>query len=638
MKYFIAILLFVLLAPGAYTQYNPDKINKNAVKLLDQAAQKVTFDGDYREGIRLLQEAVKTDPNYLLAYVSIAGIYAEQKKYDSAIRYYKIGYAIDSVYFREYNLPYAVSLGGKGEFEKAISALESFLTIPRLNESSIKTANYRMKCFQFALNYPKKYKVDSTYLFSPQNLGDSINSIVSEYFPSLTIDGQQLVYTRRVKGLNEDFFETNKNGLSWRQAKPLPGNINSGNNEGAQTISQDGQWLIFTGCNFPEGIGSCDLYISYLTPQGWGAPENLGRRINTEAWESTPSLSPDKRDLYFSSTRPGGYGKSDIYVCRLQPDGRWGDPVNLGPQINTGGDENSPFIHADNHTLYFTSNGLLGYGESDLFMTQKESNSRWGVAKNLGYPINTIENEGTLMITADGKTAYYASDRSDSRGGLDLYSFEMRSDVRPVKTFWIKGQVYDKKTGMGLPSSVELTDLNSKEVTSKIQTDEKGNYLITIPLGRDYAFYVNRKGYLFFSENFSLKEKSPDSIYAINIPLQPIGANASITLKNIFFDVNKFELKPASQVELDKVVLLLKENPTLKIKIKGHTDNAGQPKDNLALSNNRAKAVVNYIISKTIASTRLSFQGLGATQPIADNKTETGKAKNRRTELLIISQ
>jgi outer membrane protein OmpA-like peptidoglycan-associated protein/tetratricopeptide (TPR) repeat protein len=638
MKYLIAILLSVLVASGAYTQYNPDKINKKAVKLLDQAAQKVSLEGDYQEALRLLREAVNTDANYLLAYVSMAGIYAEQKKYDSAIRYYKTGYEIDSNYFREYNLPYAVSLGGKGEFQKGIRALESFLTTPNLNESSVKIANYRMKCFQFALNYPKKYQVDSTYLFDPQNLGDSINSAVSEYFPSLTIDGQQLVYTRRIKGLNEDFFETSRNGHSWRHAKPLPGNINSSNNEGAQTISLDGQWLIFTGCNFQEGLGSCDLYISYLTPQGWSAPENLGRRINTEAWESTPSLSPDKRDLYFSSTRPGGYGKSDIYVSRLQPDGRWGDPVNLGAQINTGGDENSPFIHADNQTLYFTSNGLLGYGESDLFMTQKENSNRWGIAKNLGYPINTIENEGTLMITADGRTAYYASDRSDSRGGLDLYSFEMRSDIRPVKTFWIKGKVYDKKTGLGLPSSVELTDLNSKAVTSKIQTDEKGNYLITIPLGRDYAFYVNRKGYLFFSENFSLKEKSPDSIYAINIPLQPIEANAAITLKNIFFDVNKFELKPASQVELDKVVFLLKENPTLKIKIKGHTDNVGQPKDNLALSNNRAKAVVNYIISKTIAPTRLHFQGLGAAQPIADNKTETGKAKNRRTELLIISQ
>jgi outer membrane protein OmpA-like peptidoglycan-associated protein/Tol biopolymer transport system component len=637
MKYFIAIL-FSCLVGTVSAQYNPDKINKKAVQLLEEAAQKVSLDGDYATGIRLLQQAVNTDPKYLLAYLSIAGIYAEQKKYDSAIKYYEVGYAIDSNYFKDYNLPYAVSLAGKGQFGKAVRALESFLTIPNLNESSIKTANYRMKCFQFALTYPKKNNIDTSYRFQPTNLGDSVNSSVSEYFPTLTIDGNKLVYTRRVRGMNEDFFETNQQNGAWSAAKPLPGDINTGNNEGAQTISQDGQWLIFTGCNFREGMGSCDLYISYLTPEGWSAPENLGRRINTEAWESTPSLSPDKRDLYFSSSRPGGYGKSDIYVSHLQSDGRWGEPVNLGPQINTGGDESSPFIHADNQTLYFTSNGLLGYGESDLFLVRKENGQQWGAAKNLGYPINTIENESTLMITANGKTAYYASDRSDTRGGLDLYTFEMRSDVQPVKTLWIKGKVFDKKTGQGLPSAVELTNLSTREISSKVQTDEKGNYLITLPVGRDYAFYVNRKGYLFFSENFSLQQKSPDSTYHIDIPLQPLEANAAVILKNIFFDVNKYEIKPSSQVELDKVVQLLKDNPTIKIKISGHTDNVGKPKDNLTLSNNRAKAVIAYIGARGILPARLSYEGFGATRPLADNKTEEGKARNRRTELIIIGR
>jgi outer membrane protein OmpA-like peptidoglycan-associated protein/tetratricopeptide (TPR) repeat protein len=637
MKYLLVILVS-LSALTASAQYNPELINKKAVKLLEEASEKFSQDGDYATALRLLQDAVKTDPNYLLAYLSIAGIYAEQKKYDSAIHYYQKWLYVDSNYFKEYNLPYAVSLAGKGEFEKAIKTLDFFLTTPNLNESSLKIANYRMKCFQFALNYPKKYNTDISYQFKPQNLGDSVNSSESEYFPTLTIDGKKLVFTRRLRGLNEDFFEINKKGNSWSVAKSLTGSINTNNNEGAQTISLDGQWLIFTGCNFPEGMGSCDLYISYLTPEGWSAPENLGRSINTDAWESTPSLSPDKRDLYFSSSRSGGYGKSDIYVSRLLPNGRWGEPENLGPQVNTGGEESMPFIHADNQTLYFTSNGLLGYGETDLFVTHKETKGQWGVAKNLGYPINTIENEGSLMITTDGKTAYYASDRNDTRGGMDLYTFELRNDVRPVKTLWIRGTVYDKKTGTGLPSAVELTDLSTKEVTSKVQTDEKGNYLITLPIGRDYAFYVNRKGYLFFSENFSLKQKSPDSTYNINIPLQPLEANASVVLKNIFFDFNKFQLKPESQIELDKVVQLLKDNPSLKIKIYGHTDNVGKPKDNLTLSNNRAKAVVSYVVAKGIVATRLSFQGLGAAQPISDNKSEDGKAKNRRTELKIVGQ
>jgi outer membrane protein OmpA-like peptidoglycan-associated protein len=325
-------------------------------------------------------------------------------------------------------------------------------------------------------------------------------------------------------------------------------------------------------------------------------------------------------------------------VSHLLPTGRWSEPENAGPEINTAGDERCPFIHSDNQTLYFTSNGHPGYGGYDLYLTRKSAGGKWSKPYNLGYPVNTINDEGSLVISADGAVAYYASDRSDSRGGLDLYTFEMRNDIRPIKTLWVKGKVFDKKTNKGLPSAVELTDLQTKETVSKVQTDETGNYLITLPVGKDYAFNVNRRGYLFFSENFPLSQKSPDSTYNIDIPLQPLEANATVVLKNIFFDVNKYELKPESQVELDNVVKLMRENPTLKIQINGHTDNVGKPADNIKLSNDRAKAVVDYITSKTIDAKRLSYQGFGDKVPIADNKTEEGKAQNRRTELKVISQ
>jgi outer membrane protein OmpA-like peptidoglycan-associated protein len=256
----------------------------------------------------------------------------------------------------------------------------------------------------------------------------------------------------------------------------------------------------------------------------------------------------------------------------------------------------------------------------------------------LGFPINTINREGTLFIAADGKTAYYASDRSDSKGGLDIYSFEMRSDIRPAKTLWVRGKVFDKKTGAGLPSSVELIDVTTKQVLSNVQTDETGNYLTTLPVGREYAFNVNRRGYLFFSDNFSLLNKDLDSTYEKNIPLQPIEVNATVVLKNIFFDVARFELKPASVIELDKVVQLLQENPSVKIQISGHTDNVGTAADNSKLSENRAKAVVAYLAGKGIAPTRLSAKGFGATQPVAENNTDWGRAQNRRTELKVISK
>ncbi|HLA54016.1 MAG TPA: OmpA family protein, partial [Flavitalea sp.] len=244
---------------------------------------------------------------------------------------------------------------------------------------------------------------------------------------------------------------------------------------------------------------------------------------------------------------------------------------------------------------------------------------------------------GSLVVAADGETAYFASDRSDSRGGLDIYSFELRTDIRPAKTLWVKGKVMDATTLKGLPSAVELTELSTSEVRSRIQTDETGNYLITLPVGKNYAFNVKRKGYLFFSDNFMLSDQAPDSTYNIDIPLQPIRRDASVVLKNIFFDVNKATLKTESFPELDNVVALMTENPTIRIRISGHTDNTGTAEDNLKLSNARAKTVVTYLGSKGINAQRLTSTGFGATQPIATNDTETGKAVNRRTELRVIN-
>ena len=295
-------------------------------------------------------------------------------------------------------------------------------------------------------------------------------------------------------------------------------------------------------------------------------------------------------------------------------------------------------MYADNQTLFFSSDGLPGYGQSDLFFSKKINDSTWSEPENLGYPINTIDNEGSLIVASDGKTAYYASDRSDTKGGLDIYSFELREDIRPPKTLWVKGKVFDAKTKDGLPSSVELTDINTRQLISKVQTDEDGNYLTTLPIGKDYAFNVSRTGYLFFSENYNLSDNKNDSVFSADIPLQPIEAGAEIVLKNIFFDTKKTDLKPASMIELDKVIQLMNDNPRLVILISGYTDNVGNDADNLKLSTDRALSVVHYLLaSKQIAKERLQYKGFGASKPIADNNTEQGKALNRRTELSVIS-
>ena len=320
------------------------------------------------------------------------------------------------------------------------------------------------------------------------------------------------------------------------------------------------------------------------------------------------------------------------------PNGKWSEALNMGASVNTTGDELAPFIHADNNTLYFTSDGLPGYGGSDLFVMRRKNATEWNAPENLGYPINTIESDGSLFIASNGVDAFYSSDRADSHGGLDLYRFELRPDIRPARTLYVRGTVFNKKNNKGIPATVELIDNSTGELNSKVQTDEQGNYFITLPVGKDYVFNVNRKGYLFYSDNFMLSQGVPDSTYEKNIPLQPIEVNASIILKNIFFETNKFQLDPKSQAELDKIVQLLNDNPTLKIEISGYTDNVGKPSDNLSLSNNRAKSVVSYLIGKGIVSQRLVAKGYGETKPVADNTTEEGKAKNRRTELKVISQ
>ncbi|HMP95180.1 MAG TPA: OmpA family protein, partial [Phnomibacter sp.] len=326
----------------------------------------------------------------------------------------------------------------------------------------------------------------------------------------------------------------------------------------------------------------------------------------------------------------------DLYVSHRRPNGTWGPAENMGENFNTAADDLAPFIHADNQTLYFTSGGHPGYGGSDIYLSRKGPGGQWSKPQNLGYPINTIDDDGSLSVAADGKTAYFASFRADSRGGLDLYRFELPTHVQPAQTLWVSGRVYDAQTGKGLPSAVELKNLNTAESLQKVITDETGNYLITLPRGSDYTFTVNRKGYLFYTDRFMLSTATAaDTTYKFDIALQPISLQTKVELKNILFETNAFKLAPASFIELDKLVALLQDNPSLKVQISGHTDNVGKPADNQLLSTNRAKAVVDYLISKGIDKNRLSYKGFGATRPVANNNTEEGRAKNRRTEMEV---
>ncbi|MGH2643056.1 MAG: OmpA family protein [Chitinophagaceae bacterium] len=646
MRKYITILFLIISLPAMAQHYDPNAIPKKAQRWYDKAQQTMlmTTSADRFPAIPFLQKAIDEYPGFADAYILAGSIYERARKYSESIPYFEKANAIDSVYFLPGYYMYAQSEAGVGNFATAIQLIDKYLQQPNLQESSQRDALQWKAHYEFGLKSKEQH-----IPFDPINLGDSINTPDPEYFPTLPIDQKTLIFTRRVNNVKEDFFISHLLPDSqWSKAKPLilgsefsgnqtNGTVNSPYNEGAETISQDGKILIYTICSRPGGYGSCDIYYAVRTDSGWSQPYNIGPPINTRYWESQPCLSPDNQDLYFVSNRPGGYGGSDIYVSHLQPNGTWGQPVNLGPNINTPGDESSPFIHADNQTLYFASNGWPGVGGVDLYYSRRQPDGSWGKPHNLGYPINTIDHDGSIFVTADGKTAYFASDRSDSRGGLDIYKFELYADARPVRTLYVQGYVYDKKTNKRLTAALDLIDLATGKTLTNIPTDADGSYLVTLPVGKDYAFEVSKPGYLFFSENFSLKDSTGGKPFNINIGLDPIIVNAHVVLKNIFFDFDKYTLKPESQTELDKLVQFLNQNPTIKIQLNGYTDSLGSEEHNLILSQNRAQAVVNYLISKGISAFRLSAKGYGTSHSIAPNDTEEGRALNRRTELEITS-
>ena len=474
--------------------------------------------------------------------------------------------------------------------------------------------------------------------FTPINMGDGVNSLQDEYFAALTADNQYIYLTRSNKGTNgEDIWYSIQNNKTWSKSAPVSSNINSpDNNEGAHTISPNGKYLIYTGCNLPDGLGSCDLYMAKRSGDDWEMPRNLGPSINSRGWESQPSISGDGKDLYFLR-RVGN--QTDIFVSHLDEKVGFTPAVSIGNIINTDGLEERPFIHPDNQTLYFSSDGHPGLGGLDMYVSKRNVDGTWSTPENLGYPINTADRESGLFVSSDGKTAYFSSNRKGGIGGEDIYYFELPTEVRPSQVTYVKGIITDADTKMPLQANIQLFDIEAGTKIMSMSSDAKnGSFLVTLPVGKDYMYNVSKDGYLFYSENFSLKNYTSNEPFQLNVALNKIKEGVSIVLKNIFFETAKATLKDESKTELNKLVELLTKNTTIKIEIGGHTDNVGADTENLKLSEARALAVKNYLIANGISADRLSSKGYGETLPIADNNTEQGRANNRRTEFKVITK
>jgi outer membrane protein OmpA-like peptidoglycan-associated protein len=344
------------------------------------------------------------------------------------------------------------------------------------------------------------------------------------------------------------------------------------------------------------------------------------------------------------SNRKGGKGGMDIWKCSLKGFSEWGrpiwgNPVNLGDSVNTPGNEMSPFIHSDGKTLYFASDYWPGMGGYDIFYCHQKNDSVWSSPQNIGYPINSHKDEQGLVVDASGLNAYYSSDRPGSKG-MDIYSFELYKNARPNPVSYIKGKVVDEDTGLPVCAKVELIDLdNSKSVIKGESCWEKGEFLMCLPLGKEYAFNISKEGYLFYSDNFKLREiTNIIDPYILDIKLKKIKIGSSVVLRNIFFNTGSFELLPESKIELQKLIDFLNLNKSLIIEIGGHTDNVGRADLNLKLSESRAKEVYKYLMSQNIDPARMKYMGYGLTMPVGPNDTPEGRALNRRTEFRIIKK
>jgi outer membrane protein OmpA-like peptidoglycan-associated protein/tetratricopeptide (TPR) repeat protein len=585
---------------------------------------------DFQRASQWIDKAVALDPNFIDAWMLKAEMKSMDDNFKEAIAIYEKVKSINPEFPMSY---YGASKAyyAQGRYEEAYNAAEKFLTYPDFYKKKDGITKIKNNA-AFG-----KEAIQSPVPFNPINLGNKINSADNEYFPGIPADDQTLIFTRLINGRNEDFYISTKQGESYSLAKNMGFPINTDGNEGTISLSADGQYIFYTACNREGGYGSCDLYLSKLDGLFWSEPINLGPPINTRAWESQPCLSYDGKTIYFSSNRPGGYGQSDIWYTTYK-EGRWTPPINLGPEINTTADEQSPHIAKDDQTLYFNSSGHPGMGGVDLYLSRRASNGKWSKAQNLGYPINSIKDETCLVIASNGVDAYIARDGEDSRGGLDIYKFQLYEEARPQKTGYVKGVVFDAITKKKIAARIELIDLaTGKVVVESYSNKVTGEFLVCLQAHKNYALNIDQKGYLFYSENFEVNTESALAPLQLEVPLQPILAGSKVVLKNIFFDVDKFELKPESKSELDKLKQFLELNSNVKIEVGGHTDNTGDANKNIVLSGNRAKAVKDYLVANGININRVSSKGYAATQPLADNKSPEGRAQNRRTEVKLIS-
>ncbi|TNE77746.1 MAG: hypothetical protein EP333_00480 [Bacteroidetes bacterium] len=575
------------------------------------------------------------------------------------------------------------------DFDDAIAAFSRYRgklqSDPNLSKDPYFDMQEAMHDLEMRINqaYKAKEAIKNPIRVFIDNLGDKVNTAYNEYGAVISADESVIVFTARRPnstggkidpGLNENFEDIyisykDENG-QWTEAQNVGKPVNSDDHDANCGIAADGQrFVIYLGKS-----GNGDLYESVLNGDEWSKPESFGKRINTDFHESSACYSPDGRTLYFVTNKPGGIGEHDIYYSQLDEKGKWGEPVNIGPVINTKYNEEAVYMHPDGKTLYFSSEGHSSMGGYDIFKSiYDEKTGKWGEPINIGYPVNTVDDDVFFVISADGRRGYYTSQMKDSRGGRDLYMITflgpekpmvlnnedqlIASQAAPVKEVVIapavqiqeaqltilKGVISDFLTKQPLEADIEIVDNQANKVIATFKSNSKtGKYLVSLPAGKNYGIAVKKEGYLFHSENFDIPNTAAFQEVEKNIELKQLKVGNKIVLKNIFFDLDKATLRPESTAELNRLIKLMTDVPSLRIELGGHTDSRGSDTYNQQLSEKRAKAVVDYLTANGIDAKRLEWAGYGETQLVngCSNGVQCSDEQhqeNRRTEFKVLS-
>lgn len=634
------IILLLLVSLSVQAQECEQSVDKKAKKHY-KAAKKAAVNWQYAKAYGSLKQALEVQDDYAEAYYLYGQLKMEQEEFAEARVYLKKGTEICPMYSSEIYWLIGSMAFEERDYDDAARYYDSYLRFLNISDENRALAQER---WSQAVTMQELFA--NPVPFDPKPV-PGISTEADEYLPILSPDNDIAFFTRRREKKEvgmvqaetvEEFVVASAKGEQYNLGELMPYPFNLHDNEGGASITIDNNHLYLTICEPENGYNNCDIYYSARVDSFWTDLKRLYYPINkSDSWESQPTISSDGQTLIFASNRPGGVGASDLYEVTKKDDGSWGDLKLLS--VNTPGDEKSPFLHPDNQTMYFSSNGHLGVGGMDIFYVKKDTAGEWGQPVNIGVPINSEANDLGFFVSTDGKTAYFASNKLEGMGGWDLYHFPLYTEARPERVLFLKGDVLDEFGDPLLESSIEVRSRDGRVRTIDIDP-ETGRYVAAITLERDEDVMLTVKDdfYAFNSQYIGADDKAFEKPLELDFDMKEMHAGEAFPIKNIRFETDSFVLTEQAQMVLQSFAVFMQSRVSMRVAIHGHTDAVGDAAKNLALSKKRAQSVQNYLIDLGVDKSRLSYQGFGANKPLASNQTAEGRAKNRRTEFYILEK